>query len=794
MRDENSIDDDVPLIFREPERIVVKPSKKRKKKNSKNKGDLGCALQKTIAKELKALKKADSKKTKSVQKKQPKTQDDKPNGAYQMTPPECSDAAYNYHSIKVPDPYRPLENVEDEKVKGWINYQIFRTKKYLADAKLSLKIVDTLTKYERYLDHNKTYNECSYEGYVFGSALYEGLEKKIGNTVFSLRFHDDRTEIYSKTPHKAERLIICDRDIKFKGRTIRLNRLKINPRATYALCEIQDAFEEKKYDCVPLCLKTGNIYDIHHQNALHSFLCWDSKNNGYYYEKDGGLYYCALRRGSYKVSDVAKPRDPKGGWRTGCYDFLKGNGMVFLYEESPLYSSKFTKYDAHTEHFYIDFSNPLTLHPMGHVDVSHIDHPHRFLGRGIVGVHDGYAYATAKDNLGKTFLLRLPIGEDDWSQSKTILNAKEIASHVQNNIMFINGKIITIENEDLQTVLNIYTMTGKKLFSYKHETPSSFLFEGSHQTGHKVKFYASCYDRYRDLYEIDTRTFKVKLITPAPCIKDFNLGMKRVFAKSKDGTKVPMTILYNKNLGFKKNARTILYMYGGFGTCQKPAFQPEILTWIENGGVWAISHPRGDGGWKKDWAAAGARRNMQNTLDDIAACAQYLIDHKITAHNKLIGLGASNGGRTVASVMLQNPALFSGIICQIPVLDMLNAMMTNYDDQKDAFLNNFGDYFDYYDFQKIRAASPLHSIQDNAKYPPTLIMAQGKDDRAHPGHALKFLATMLDRAKGDDCYLMYKEDGNHDSLYQTKPWGGDTDYDVFVSMFAFIETACGRKN
>lgn len=792
MSDKNFIDDGVPLVFRDPAQIIEKASKKKKEKKADKEISASFALQKTIAKELKEIKKSEKKQKRKPRRQKSKNNhnqstENRPDGAYRKMPPECPKADYRYHGTKIPDPYRPLENVDNEKVKGWINYQTFRTKKYLAEAKLRLNMVDTIKKYAKIFDQEKPIQYYAYDGYALGPATYEGFEKTIRHSVFSLEFTDDHTSFYQKTPRKEKRLIFCDKDVKFKGLTVRLNRLKINPRATYAVCEVQDAVEEKKYDCVPLCLKTGRLYDIYDQDSLGSFICWDSKNNGYYFTKESCLYYCALRGKNYKTTRVDTLQYPTGSWRAGSYEFLKGHGIYFLYEEDDVRGSHFSKYHSVKKEFYVDFTKPCVLHEYEHLNFPRLKHPYRFISSDIIGIYYGYAFILTKDNLGKSFVLRMQAGEQDYTKAKCILHAQEISGGSANSILLVDQKIITIENEDLQTVLKIYTLDGKLLHRYKHETPASFCFENLNVSGHRIRFYADGFDRHHELYEIDTRTFTVKPISISGSIVDFDFAAKRIFVTSKDGTKVPMTLLYDKVKGLKQNTKTILYMYGGFGSCRKPAFQPEILAWIESGGVYAICHPRGDGGWRKNWAIDGSRRKFQNTLDDIAACGYYLIDNNISARSSLIGKGASNGGRTVAAVMLQNPELFKGIICQIPVIDMLNNTMGNFPYYEDAFIDPFGDYYDYQDFKVILETSPLHSIQDNVKYPPTLIMGQGKDDRAHPGHSLKFLATLLDRAKNDDFYLVYKEDGSHESLYKTDRFEGNPDYDVYASMFAFIE-------
>ena len=150
-------------------------------------------------------------------------------------------------------------------------------------------------------------------------------------------------------------------------------------------------------------------------------------------------------------------------------------------------------------------------------------------------------------------------------------------------------------------------------------------------------------------------------------------------------------------------------------------------------------------------------------------------------------MGESNGGRTIASVMLQKPHLFGCVVCCIPVLDMLNYTMNNYEYREHGFIDNFGDYNNLDDFRNLYKISPLHNIQDGVEYPPMLILAQGEDKQAHPGHALKFLATLLDRASNDDFYLALNKSGGHNYLYMNNKYGNHVDYDIFSRLFTFIQ-------
>src|SRR5262249_26970243 len=93
----------------------------------------------------------------------------------------------------------------------------------------------------------------------------------------------------------------------------------------------------------------------------------------------------------------------------------------------------------------------------------------------------------------------------------------------------------------------------------------------------------------------------------------------RVFAVSKDGTKVPLNILRPR--GMKRDGRnpTLLYGYGGYNISLTPRFQVSRAVWLEQGCVFAVANLRGGGEYGEEWHRAGNLTNKQNVFDDFIA-------------------------------------------------------------------------------------------------------------------------------------------------------------------------------
>ncbi|MEN6310375.1 MAG: prolyl oligopeptidase family serine peptidase, partial [Acidobacteriota bacterium] len=116
---------------------------------------------------------------------------------------------------------------------------------------------------------------------------------------------------------------------------------------------------------------------------------------------------------------------------------------------------------------------------------------------------------------------------------------------------------------------------------------------------------------------------------------------RQVFYAGKDGTKIPMFIVHRKDLKLDGRRPTYLTAYGGFNISEQPVFNAGMLVLLENGGVFALPNIRGGGEYGEAWHKAGMLLNKQNVFDDFIAAAEYLIREKITSRDRLAVAGGS---------------------------------------------------------------------------------------------------------------------------------------------------------
>jgi len=227
-------------------------------------------------------------------------------------------------------------------------------------------------------------------------------------------------------------------------------------------------------------------------------------------------------------------------------------------------------------------------------------------------------------------------------------------------------------------------------------------------------------------------------------------------AISKDGTKIPYTVISPKGIKLDGQNPTLLYGYGGFNISMEPFYLGYIAdVWLKKGGVYVMSNIRGGGEFGPAWHQAGIKENKQNVFDDFIAVAEALVSDGITSSKKLGIMGGSNGGLLVGAVLTQRPDLFNAVVCQVPLLDMLKYSKLGVGS---SWISEYGDPDDPTYREIILKYSPYQNVKEDVKYPSTLFVTSN-DDRVHRGHARKMAAKMVDL--GNNAYYFEGQEGGH---------------------------------
>jgi oligopeptidase B len=233
---------------------------------------------------------------------------------------------------------------------------------------------------------------------------------------------------------------------------------------------------------------------------------------------------------------------------------------------------------------------------------------------------------------------------------------------------------------------------------------------------------ASVYD-----YEMSTKEKKLMKIQEVPGgYNPQHYATERLYATAKDGTKIPISIVYKKGIEKNGNAPLLLYAYGSYGYSMDASFNSSRLSLLNRGFIYAIAHIRGGQEMGRQWYEDGKMMKKKNTFTDFIDCGEFLIKEKFTAKEHLYAQGGSAGGLLMGAVVNMAPDLWHGVIAQVPFVDVVNTML---DESIPLTTNEFDEWGNPKNkeaYEYMKSYSPYENVEK--KNYPNMLVATGLYD------------------------------------------------------------------
>jgi prolyl oligopeptidase len=650
-----------------------------------------------------------------------------PEQRWESPPTAKGDVVEDLHGEQVADPYRWLEDSEAPAVRSWIEGQNAYTSGLLdsiADRTRIKKRMTHLWDYERFTTPWKQggrYFWYRNDGLQAHSVLYT-----------------------AESPSAAGRVLIDPNTFSEDG-TVALSGVWPSEDGTKAVYSKSDAGTDWRQLFV-LDVVTGEQLSDHLKWIKFSSVAWTHDGAGFFYarydapedpknleavQQGQKLYYHRL--GTAQSEDqlvLERPDKPRWGFSPSVTE--DGSTLVIYNWEGT---------EPRNRLFYVDLSTQWEVTPL----LMAFDARYSVIGK------EGSRLFVKTDNQaprGRVISFDISKPEPkDWAE---VLPETE---HTLTGVGLVGEHFIVQTMRDAHSHVAVHDLNGGHVrdvdlpgigtasgFGGKRADPETFYSYTSFLTPGTI---------YR--YDVATGASEV-FRSPSVEMDQDAYTVEQVFYPSKDGTRIPMFLVYAKGMKRDGSNPTYLYGYGGFNIAIKPRYSTIYRVWLEMGGVVAIANLRGGGEYGKAWHDAGRLKNKQNVFDDFHAAAQWLTKSGITRPDRLGIGGRSNGGLLVGAAITQRPELYGAALPGVGVLDMLRFHKFTIGW---AWTSDYGSPDEPEMFKVLRAYSPLHNVEPGRAYPATLVTTGDHDDRVVPGHSFKFAAA-LQAAQGGKAPIMIR--------------------------------------
>ncbi len=258
-------------------------------------------------------------------------------------------------------------------------------------------------------------------------------------------------------------------------------------------------------------------------------------------------------------------------------------------------------------------------------------------------------------------------------------------------------------------------------------------------------------------FDYNMKTKEFKLLKEQEVVGGYDKTQyqsERVFATAKDGTKVPMSIVYKK--GFKKDGTqpVLLYGYGSYGASMDPYFSSIRLSLLDRGFAYAIAHIRGGEEMGRHWYEDGKLLNKKNTFTDFIDCGEFLVNNNYTSSDNLFAMGGSAGGLLMGAIINMRPDLWKGVVAGVPFVDVVTTMLDETIPLTTGEFDEWGNPKDEKYYHYIKSYSPYDNVEEK-DYPAMLITTGYHDSQVQYWEPAKWLAKLRDKKTDNNPLLMH---------------------------------------
>jgi oligopeptidase B len=350
------------------------------------------------------------------------------------------------------------------------------------------------------------------------------------------------------------------------------------------------------------------------------------------------------------------------------------------------------------------------------------------------------------------------------TQDKTdTSNWKEMIAHSDSilieGIDLFNGHVAISERKNGLTQIHVINTKNNQhhYLDFGEATYAAYLGSTPEYNTEVLRYNYTSLTTPGSVFDYNMTTKEKKLMKQQEVVGGYNAAdyvTERLYATAKDGTIVPISLVYKK--GYKKDGRAplLLYGYGSYGASMDASFSSTRLSLLNRGFAFAIAHIRGGQEMGRKWYEDGKMMKKKNTFTDFIDCAEYLIANQYSSSQHLYAMGGSAGGLLMGAIVNMRPDLWKGIVAQVPFVDVINTMSDASIPLTSNEYDEWGNPADKASYDYMKTYSPYDNVAKKA-YPNMLVTTGLHDSQVQYFEPAKWVAKLRE----------LKTDSNHILLY-----------------------------
>lgn len=593
-------------------------------------------------------------------------------------------------------------------------------------------------------------------------SLFEEMKARIKEKDESVPYKDGSYFYYSKYVEGGEYPVYCrkhktldapeeimlDGNEMAKGKTyFQIGGFEVSDNEDI-LAYGEDTISRRNYTLKFKNLKTGQIYPESIENTEGGSYAWADDNKTFFYViRDqqtllGNKVYRHVL-GTDPKSDVLVFEEKNNQYYMGI-GRMKSKKYIAIFSEQNGVATEYQLIKASQPN-----ENPKTFLKRKNGLEYYIEHfENKFFIRTNLANSYNYQLMEVEESMGgnpKNWKTKIPHRPDVYLEGLEI---------------FKNHLVLQERKEGLIQLRIIHQKTNEEHFlDFGEPTYDAYIGTNSEFDTEILRFGYNSMTTPNSTYDYDM-TNKTKILKKEQEVlggfDKKNYKTERIYAISRDGVKVPISIVYHKTTKLDGTSPLLQYAYGSYGASMDASFSSTRLSLLDRGFVYAICHIRGGQEMGRQWYEEGKMFKKINTFNDFVDCSKILIEKKYTSKDNLFAMGGSAGGLLMGAIINQAPELYKGVIAAVPFVDVVTTMLDESIPLTTGEFEEWGNPKNQKSYDYMLSYSPYDNVSKK-KYPNILVTTGLHDSQVQYWEPAKWVSKLRDYKTDNNILLLHTD-------------------------------------